>query len=181
MDTYLALPGTVGAEPVGTGTTGLHLCQICTAEPNRGQSGSYVSTVTAVEDRDEDSPEMAAVDKAALESDGSTAVVEDGAELPLYQPKSRKAYPGGGDTNLEFVNTPEGEMGAEDETAPVDSELVADAGTLEFDSLVLPRERTSGGKSHLEFAETGSQVDDAATELLLVSRDAVRCASCSIP
>lgn len=88
---------------------------------------------------------------------------------------------GGGDTNLEFVNNPEGEMGAEDETAPVDSELVADAGTLEFDSLVLPHERTSGGKSHLEFAETGSQVDDAATELLLVSRDAVRCASCSIP
>lgn len=174
------LPGTVGAEPVGTGTTGLHLCQICTAEPNRGRSSSYVSVVTAVGDRDEASLERRAEDKAALESDGSTAVVEIGEELPLYQPKSR-TYPGGGDTNLEFVNEPDGEMGAEDEAVPVDSELVGDAGTLEFNSLVLPGERSSGGKSHLEFADMGEKVDDGTTELLLVSRDGVRCASRGIP
>lgn len=93
-DTHLVLPGTVGAEPVGTGTTRLHLCQIYTAEPNRGRSSSYVSVVTAVEDRVKASLERTAEDKAELESDGSTAVVEIGAELPLYQPKSR-TYPGG--------------------------------------------------------------------------------------
>lgn len=75
MDTHLVLPGVVGAEPVGTGTTGLHLCQICTAEPNGGQSDSYVSVVTAVEDRDVASLETTAEDKVALESDESTAVV----------------------------------------------------------------------------------------------------------
>lgn len=38
MDTHIVLPGVVEAEPVETGTTGLHLCQICTAEPNGGQT-----------------------------------------------------------------------------------------------------------------------------------------------
>lgn len=57
-------------------------------------------------------------------------MVELGTELPFYQPESRTYRGGGGDTNLEFVNKPEGEMGAEDETVPVDGELVANAGTL---------------------------------------------------
>lgn len=76
VDTHLVLPGAVGAEPVGAGTTGLHLCQICTAEPNGGRSCSYVSTVTAVGDRDGASLERAAEGETGLESDESTAVVE---------------------------------------------------------------------------------------------------------
>lgn len=81
MDTYLVLAGAVGAEPVGIGTTGLHLCQICTAEPYGGQSGSYVSTV----DIDPASLEATGEGKTTLESDEVTAEVGSGAELPEYQ------------------------------------------------------------------------------------------------
>lgn len=87
-DTHLVLPGVVGEEPVETVTTGLHLCQICTAEPQEGQSSSYVSVATAVENRDEASLERTAEDDATLESDGSTALVEKGAELPAYQSRA---------------------------------------------------------------------------------------------
>lgn len=84
MNTHLVLPSAVGAEPVGMGTTGLHLCQICTAEPYGGQSNSYVSTV----DTDTASLEGTDEGKATLESGEDTAEVGKGAELPAYQPRA---------------------------------------------------------------------------------------------
>lgn len=72
-------------------------------------------------------------------------------------------------------------MGADDETVPTGDELVADAGTLEFDSLVISCEHTPGGESHLEFADMGEEAEDGTTELLFVSQDSVCCACCGIP
>lgn len=83
MDTHLVLPGAVGAEPVGIGTTGLHLCQICTAEPQGGQSSSYVST----EDVDTASLDRTDEVKATLEGKEVTVGVGKAAELPAYQPR----------------------------------------------------------------------------------------------
>jgi hypothetical protein len=82
-DTHLVLPRMVGAEPVGRGTTGLHLCQICTAEPYGGQRISYVSTV----DTDTTPLEGTGEGKTALESDEDAAEVEKGAELAVCQPR----------------------------------------------------------------------------------------------
>lgn len=53
------------------------------------QSGSYVSVVTTVGDRDEASLERTAEEEAALESDEGTAVVEKGAELPACERRAR--------------------------------------------------------------------------------------------
>lgn len=175
MDTYLVLAGAVGAEPVGIGTTGLHLCQICTAEPYGGQSGSYVSTV----DTDTASLEETGEGKATLEGGEVTAEVGNGAELPAYQTIAEHIPES--ETDLEFVNNPEDEFGAEDEAFAAGGELVTDAGTLRCDLLVLSVEHNSGGESHLEFADVGKEADDATTELLRVSRDAVSCAHCGIP
>jgi hypothetical protein len=127
METHLVLPGAVGAEPVGMGTTGLHLCQICTAGPYRGQSSSYVSTV----DIDTATLEETDEDKAALESGEGTAEVGNGAELPTYQPRAEHIPEN--ETDLEFVNDPEDEIGAEDETVAAGDEMLADAGTLGCD------------------------------------------------
>lgn len=66
--------------------------------------------------------------KTTLESSEVTAEVGSGAELPAYQiiaehiPES--------ETDLEFVNNPEDEIGAKDETFAAGGELVTDAGTL---------------------------------------------------
>lgn len=75
----------------------------------------------------------------------------------------------------------EGEIGAEDETATASDELVADAGTLGFDPLVLFREHTSSGESHLEFADMGEEAEDGTTELLFVSENSVCCTCRGIP
>lgn len=79
------------------------------------------------------------------------------------------------------MKDPEGETGAEEETPPAGSELVAEADTLELDSLVPFGGRTSGGESHLEFADMGEEADDATTELFVVSGDTICCAPCGIP
>lgn len=80
------------------------------------------------------------------------------------------------------MKDPEGEAGAEEETPPAGSELVAEAGTLELDSLVPFGERIpGGGESHLEFADMGEEADDATTELFVISGDVICCASCGIP
>lgn len=84
------LPGAVVAGPVVTGATGLHLCQICTAEPTEEQSIPYVSVVIDGEDGGTAPLESTPEGTRRVEGDESTAVVEMGAELPKYQSRPGK-------------------------------------------------------------------------------------------
>ena len=79
------------------------------------------------------------------------------------------------------MSDPDGKIGAEDETVATGDELVANAGTLGFDPLVLFREHTSSGESHLEFADMGEEAEDGTTELLFVSENSVCCTCRGIP